>query len=212
MAGELATDYDDKKIILITRNNELVESASSSSLSTATLDLLNAKNIEIIFNDSIDLRNVQNFTRQRLRTSNGQYVEFDAYLQCYGSKPNTLDCIRNPHWLDSKGFIKVNSYLQVGDCQNIFAIGDCSGVNESKMIYSAIKQSANAAYNIHKLLTKDEPKLKAYKAGGMSVVLLSMGRDSGILQVGRLITKGFLPRVIKSKNLLIDYQRKKLKF
>ena len=36
MAGELATDYEDKKIILITRNNELVESASSPSLPTAT--------------------------------------------------------------------------------------------------------------------------------------------------------------------------------
>ncbi len=144
MTGELATDYKDKTVILMTRGKELVDSMSSSALTAATRDILKAKRVRIIFDDSFDLTNDDEFKSQKIRTRNGVDIEFYAYLQCYGSRPN-MTAISNSGWLDESGYIKVNKYLQVDNTENIFALGDCCNAKDTNMIYSTIKQSANSA-------------------------------------------------------------------
>ncbi len=86
----------------------------SASFSKAALDILIKKNVTVIFNDNVDLTNVENFRQNRLKTKNGNQIEFEAYFVCIGAKPCT-EMIKKiyPEWLDNNSFIKVNEYLNV---------------------------------------------------------------------------------------------------
>lgn len=86
----------------------------SASFSKAALDILIKKNVTVIFNDNVDLTNVENFRQNRLKTKNGNEIEFEAYFICIGAKPCT-DLVKKsfPEWVDNNSFVKVNEYLNV---------------------------------------------------------------------------------------------------
>lgn len=205
-AAEFATDHPNKKITLITSSDRLV-SYAGKSFSEKTLNILKEKKVEIIFNDSIDLKNIQNFSSQKLKTKNGNEIEFDAYFICYGSKPCTnIISSSFPNWLNETGEIKVNKHFQVLDNVNIFAIGDCCDTKELKLAFNAGFHASVAANNVARLLNGDV-RLKEYFVSKRKMMFMSAGRDNGIFQLGFLTVKGFLPTLIKSKTLLIPQFR-----
>lgn len=152
LAAEIKTDCPDKHVILVTTGNRLV-SSMDNKFSQKTLDLIERKGVEIIFNDTVDVTNVPNFTRTNLLSKNGHNLEFDCYFLCTGARPatNWLSKI-HPEWIDSKGFIKVNEYLQVYNEMNIFALGDCCNTNEIKMAAKINGHSPIVAHNIATLI------------------------------------------------------------
>ena len=113
VAGELATDCPDKRITLIASTDRLL-SRMSEKFSTAALNILKSKNVEVILNDRIDLKNVDNFNTTKLKTQNGKEIEFDAYFVCIGGKPCTKIVKQSfPEWVDKDGFIKINGNMNV---------------------------------------------------------------------------------------------------
>ena len=58
-------------------------------------------------------------------------------------------------------------------------------------------------YNIGQL-EKNKSNLKVYKPSAMKLMIVSIGRDNGIFQLGSLTFRGFIPTMIKSKGLLLS--------
>ena len=113
VAGELATDCPDKRVTLISSTFHLLP-RMSEKFSTAALNILKSKNVEVILNDRIDLKNVDNFNTTKLKTQNGKEIEFDAYFVCIGGKPCTKIVKQSfPEWVDKDGFIKINGNMNV---------------------------------------------------------------------------------------------------
>ncbi len=121
VAGEFATDCKDKTVTLLTSADRLLP-RMSSSFSKAAADILHSKNVQVILNDRIDLKNVENYKTNKIKTQSGKEIEFDAYFMCIGAKPCTELVKKSfPEWIDENGFIKVNENLLVitGDSLNI---------------------------------------------------------------------------------------------
>jgi apoptosis-inducing factor 2 len=121
VAGEFATDCKDKTVTLLTSADRLLP-RMSSSFSKAAVDILKKKNVQVILNDRIDLKNVENFQYNKIKTQSGKEIEFDTYFMCIGAKPCTELVKKSfPEWIDENGFIKVNDNLNVitGDNLNI---------------------------------------------------------------------------------------------
>ena len=113
LAGEFATDCKDKTVTLLTSADRLLP-RMSSSFSKAATDILKKKNVQIIFNDKIELTNVENFQYNKIKSQSGKEIEFDAYFMCIGAKPCTELVKKSfPEWVDENGFIKVNENLLV---------------------------------------------------------------------------------------------------
>ena len=70
LAGEFKTDFPNKKVTIITNGNELVPNVSKGFSSNA-LKIMNKLKVEIIFNDKINLANVENFKTSMAKTENG---------------------------------------------------------------------------------------------------------------------------------------------
>ena len=202
LAGELATDYADKHVTLITTAPRLFL-RMSDSFSRKSLSILRSKNVEVILNDKIDTSQLENFKNFKLKTQNGRDIEFDAFFVCIGGKPNT-DLIKSTHpdWVDDKGYIKVNSRLNLEGSNNIFVIGDCCNINEEKMALKCKDHADVVMHNISQLLSKGN-KFKEYKASQKIMMIASIGRNNGVFQIGPFTFSGCLPTLIKSKTLFI---------
>ena len=106
-------------------------------------------------------------------------------------------------WLNENGFLKVNESFQLLSNSNIFAIGDCCDVNEPKLAVKATGHASIVAYNIEQLI-KNSNKLKKYSISNSKFMVLSVGRNNGIFQLGSICFKGCIPTRIKSKSLFVD--------
>jgi NADH dehydrogenase FAD-containing subunit len=210
-AGEIATDFPQVRVTLLSNRDKLIP-YMPQAFSDKTLGVLREKNVEVIFNDSIDLNNVENFKSNTLSTKKGKKVEFDAYFICYGGKPYT-DFLKEsyPNWLDENGRITVNKHLQVSDCLNIFAMGDCCNTKEFKLAYLAGMHGEVVADNID-LLLNHKTKLKEYSVPSKTIMIMSIGRDNGVFQLACMSFTGFLPKQIKSKSLFISKYKETLGF
>lgn len=202
MAGELANDYPNKKITLISSTENLLPSMSARA-STLGLTILKSLNVKVILKDRVDLNYIENFKTNKIVSKNGIEIEFDAYFLCIGSKPNTeIINSSSPDWLDTNRFIKVNANLQVlmSDNKNIFAIGDCCDTNEEKMAYKASEHAKIVAHNIEQL-TKGTGKIQEYQVPGYKLMIVTVGRNNAIFQLGWFTISGFIPVYIKGNTL-----------
>jgi apoptosis-inducing factor 2 len=204
LAGEFKTDFPNKKVTIITNGNELVPNVSKGFSSNA-LKIMNKLKVEIIFNDKINLANVENFKTSMAKTENGIELEFDAYFICVGVKPCS-DFLKKclPNCLDEKGFIKIKDTFQLESNESIFALGDCCNLDEPKMALKAKFQVPCAAHNIEQLLKNNGNKLKRHKISSFKMMILSVGKNEGIFQLGNLAFKGLIPTLIKSRSLFIS--------
>jgi NADH dehydrogenase FAD-containing subunit len=209
-AGEIATDAKDKSVTLITSSDKLLDAFSSPTLSRDVLSILKGKRVQVIFNDSVDLTNVGNFQSQQLKTKNGVDIEFDAYLQCFGSKPNTSAI--SADWLDDRSYIKVNKFFQVHNTDNIFAIGDCCDVKDMKLAYKAGMHCPVVVDNIDKLLQNNKSQLKEYVVDTKIASIVSLGRGNGVMKFGSFELSGCLPTMFKSKHLFVSKYRSMLRY
>jgi hypothetical protein len=77
------------------------------------------------------------------------------------------------------------------------------------MAFKAKDHANVVSYNIEQL-ERNKTNLKMYKPSSIKLMIASIGRDNGIFQLGPLTFKGFIPTMIKSKDLLTPRFRKML--
>jgi NADH dehydrogenase FAD-containing subunit len=89
-----------------------------------------------------------------LLLSTGEKLATDIYIPTFGLTPNSS--YLPTEFLDSKGYVVVDSYLKVLGAKDAWAIGDVSNCEWSQLI-PANKQSAHLAKSIVLLLNNKTP-------------------------------------------------------
>jgi NADH dehydrogenase FAD-containing subunit len=139
LIGEIHGKFAEKQITLVHAGAKLVDNVKATPEDKFHEEIktkLEAKNVniklgvkaEVDFNNKAYL-NVQG----PVKLSDGSSVEaVDLVLLCAGYKPNTE--FVEPAWLDERRLVKVNQHMQVTNVAagNVFAIGDCNDVKETK--------------------------------------------------------------------------------
>ncbi len=210
LAGEIASTYPDKQITLVTSPYRLLASMSDKA-SREAAKILKGLNVKVLCNDRVVLPEGQaNFKAGKVVSEKGVEIEFDAFYVCGGGRANT-DVIRAcfPEWLDSEGRVQVNKNLQVKvcDCLNIFAMGDCCGVREEKMARVVEAHARVVAQNVGEL-AEGGRRMVQYEAGG-KMMLVTVGRRAGVLQVGEVTVSGRVVAWLK-RDLFLGRYRKML--
>jgi NADH dehydrogenase FAD-containing subunit len=112
--------------------------------------------------------------------SNNLEIECDCVIVCTGLKPNTSFVSSNirDDLLDSKGFVKVNHFLQNAKYQHIFAVGDVTSIVEQKMYALGIRHSRFLPNCLSGLVLKENVvKYQSISKG----VLLYLGVEKAVL-------------------------------
>lgn len=77
------------------------------------------------------------------------------------------------------------------------------------MALKASDHSKIVAHNIEQL-SKGTGKIKQYQVSDTKIMIVTIGRNNAIFQLGCMTISGFVPKSIKAKNLFIPKYRQML--
>ncbi|XP_057819052.1 uncharacterized protein LOC131032140 [Cryptomeria japonica] len=183
LAGEIISDFPEKKVILLHSRGRLHDILGEKS-SQKSLNWLKGKNVDVHFNERIDLSNISETTTS-FTTNSGKTIIADCHFICIGKKLGT-SWVKDSMFqdvVDERGQIKVDKYLRVEGTTNVFAGGDIINVKELKQGNSAMMHAVLIAENIKKLSKNpNESKLGTYKPIP-NIASISLGRDTANTQL-----------------------------
>ncbi|GMG99497.1 hypothetical protein Nepgr_001337 [Nepenthes gracilis] len=206
LAGEISVEFPEKKVIMVHRGSRLLEFIGCKA-SKKALDWLISMKVEVILDQSINLKLLSDGV---IQTFHGETIKVDCYFDCSG-KPIGSSWLRETFLRDSldiHGRLAVDKNLRVKNHKNIFGIGDITNIPEIKQGFLAIRHAEVAARNLKLLLKgRNETKLVSYKPG-RPMAFVSLGRREAVAQVCCLTVSGWLPGMIKSRDIYVGKTRK----
>lgn len=128
LAGEIATDFSDKRITVVHGGERLVEFMGPKA-SDKALKWLTSKKVDVKLDRTVVVDDMSDETKS-FRTSTGEMISADAHFVCTGI-PLASAWLRKTILdsnLDSHGRLMVDGYLRVKGRKNIFAIGDITDI------------------------------------------------------------------------------------
>ncbi|XP_070537857.1 ferroptosis suppressor protein 1-like [Ptychodera flava] len=214
LAGEIATDYaGKKKVTLIHPHDKIADPMTNEKFQSTLKGQLKDLGVNLVLGErvsnlkSLPLGYTTN-TLTTVRTDKGQEIEANLVLPCTGLKTNTTAYGTSlGDKMDTNGRLKVNEFLQVNGHKNIYAIGDCADVKETKLAYNAGVHADAVTKNLENEAAGKE--LKPYKPGGFFMAL-SCGRNNGIMTTGGYVIGSFIAKRIKSKEVFVPMTWKKM--
>jgi len=199
-AGEIASAYPEKEVMLAHSGEALLEN-DKPKVQQKALEQLTKKGVNIKFN--------RRFAKEGdvyQCSLSGEVIRPDKAYVCFGTLPNTQFLQDQlPNALDNQGFIKVDATMQVQGFKNLYAIGDCSTLDNKKHGYLANVQGKLVADAIIKL-NKGRTS-KPYKTPPFAVVTPT-GTDTGIAQMPFGTTTAKLFVNLKQKSMGVDHMYK----
>ncbi|GAA5922185.1 hypothetical protein JCM3775_003520 [Rhodotorula graminis] len=140
---------------------------------------------------------------------NGETVDADFVFVAFGSSPNTGFVGEfDPATLNDKRQVKVRPSFQLDKYPTLFAIGDITAVDESKLFAHAKNHGAVAAANIIALIragnsASSTTPPKSYKAGPQ-LMIVSVGTKGGAGQLFGFTVGNWFSSFVKSKSLFVS--------
>ena len=189
LAAEIIEKYPNKRVTLVHSRDELLGRSPKKARDYA-LNFLKDK-IEIVFNEKVKGNKGKIYS-----TNSGKEIEADLAFLCTGITPNFehLEGVCSGQ-LDDKKYICVNPFLQVVGHRDVFSAGDITNIKEEKLAQSAQKQAIVVVENIKALEEgKDLEKYVVKK----KVMIISLGKNDGMLIFGKNVFTGFLVGLLKS--------------
>jgi len=191
LAGEILWKYGKEKEVTIVHSGERLIARNSKSAIDYAEKFLRKKGVKIICNEK-----VVSYNGKRYVTDKGREIETDLAFLCTGITPNYSFMEKNfSDSLNAKNQIKVNSYLQLKEQKNIFAIGDVGDRQEEKTAQNAENQAEIIVKNIC-ALDRDE-KLTEYRTKPRALII-SLGKNCAIFSSKSFVWGGFLPALLKA--------------
>jgi len=202
LAGEIATDFPDKKVTIVHSGQKIVTGPYSDKLRTKLQQKLKEHGITVVLGERVIIKDEEG--KKTFTTSKGDVLEADLHFLCTGLEPNNEPLTKNfEAQLDNNGHVKVNKHLQVEGFSNIFAVGDLTNVAEEKTVLNGGNHVGIVVSNLT-LLAKGKTELKEYKPKG-PMILLTLGRSDGVAQFpGETVMGGTVTKMIKSKTLFVS--------
>ncbi|KAK9804253.1 hypothetical protein WJX72_003568 [[Myrmecia] bisecta] len=182
LAGEIVTELPDKQVTMVQSAATLLPSVRPALGQNAHV-WLSKKGVKLIMNERV----ARDATGSLITDKGKERLSADVVYWCTGNTPQTAFLKSTmPHALDDRGLIKVDEHLRVEGATNMFAIGDCTNIPETKLGFLAKTQAGVLAKNLKTMLAAGPSKaqLKTYKAGGgmPQVMLVTLGRGYGVGQ------------------------------
>ncbi|XP_070537856.1 ferroptosis suppressor protein 1-like [Ptychodera flava] len=205
LAGEIKTEFVEKDVTLVHSAKILISPDLSDKVVKDARKQLERLGVKLILGEKVsgldeipEHRTDEKFT---VRTDRGAEIQADLVFRCTGNQTNSAayaDALCNS--MNDKGQLKVNGYFEVEGCANVFAIGDCCDMNETKMSYRA---ALNAESFVQNLIREYQGKVrKPYTPRG-PVMLVSIGRNGGVFQISSLTFGAFATKTVKSKDMFV---------
>jgi len=189
LAGEILDKYSDKQVLIAHSGDKIIERCNPEAIRYAQKVL--EKRCTLIFNER-----VVKIHGKHCITDKGSEITADLAFLCVGIKPNAEFMKKNMKAkMDESGFIKVDEYLKVEGCENIFAVGDVTNIKEEKLAQTAEIHSNLVVQNIKRMENKKE--LVRYKSSPKAM-LISIGKKKGILNYKKFTLTGFIPAILKT--------------
>ncbi|KAJ3288430.1 Apoptosis-inducing factor 2 [Borealophlyctis nickersoniae] len=214
-AGEIKTDYPDKRVVLVHSGSELIGGTFSSKFKARVLSNITKLGVEVILNDRIDTDAFDatgySNTERTLKTTNGGIeITSDVQILATGQATYNGGWARSlgPDVVDDHNQIRVEPTLQVVGFEHIFAAGDVANITYGKTAYNAKLQGGTAAKNIKKLIDRRDsggtPKLEHNGPPSIVAGCVVAGRRGGAVQMGPLILGNWVATKAKATHLMLD--------
>ncbi|KAI8318970.1 FAD/NAD(P)-binding domain-containing protein, partial [Martensiomyces pterosporus] len=134
-AGEIATNYPDKKVTLVHAADRLLPANFQKGLSNGAVDKLGKVGVKVVLNEKVVLPEGVQFDHQvrplTLQSKSGSTYESDLQILATGGRPSaqyieSLETEAGAELRDGNGAIKVRATLQLDSDKfpNIFVPGD----------------------------------------------------------------------------------------
>jgi apoptosis-inducing factor 2 len=180
LIGEIH-DYYPQKILTLQHNHpELLSPQYPHRLRTSITNLV-SKHAQIV-------------------DTNTNSADFDLVIQSFGMKPNSS--FIDKKYLDDRGYIPVDKYLQISGLQNAFVLGDINTADTVKTLVNGKAQAAVLAKNL-------QGNKKSYISPKNPLIGIPFGKTKGRISLPFGIVLGNLPiSIIKGKTLFIGMIQK----
>ncbi|KAJ3232577.1 hypothetical protein HDU78_006981 [Chytriomyces hyalinus] len=224
LAGEIATDFPTVKVTLIHSGANLL---NRSGAKPKTIEVTNKQlaglKVDVRLNERVVNSDGETsilpsnagygLSPFTLTTQSGAKIESDVQFIATGiTKPNSDLAATLGNVLDSHGYIVTKPTGQLTSFANIFAIGDVSTLDSGKLAWFAGQQATLVAGNVAALINGSKTALKEYKASEPGAFLIaSIGRNGGVLQSPIGVFGPWLPKQLKSKDMMVQKPWKDLK-
>ncbi len=190
LAGEILWRYKNKKIIIVHAKGRLIERNSIRAVNYTT-KFLRGRGVEIVYNERVVEHKGGSYI-----TDAGRVIKTDIAFLCTGITSNYAFMKKNfPLTLNEKNQIKVNNYLQLTGCDNIFVAGDVNNCDEEKTAQNAERQARIVVKNI--CVLDKGGKLHEYKTK-VTPLVISLGKYNGIFSGEGFVFAGIVPALMKS--------------
>ena len=185
-------DLGESRVVLIEATGSLM-AAYPDGLRKATMDLLAAKNVEILLNCRLT-----DYNGRTVTLADGSRIEADTLIWTAGVRSAELTD-RLGFQQASAGRVRVEPTLQLPGHPEVFVIGDAAYVEDNKgqplpMLATVAQQQAHtAARNLRQILKGQPPQAFRYKDPGL---LATIGRNAAVARIWGLSFSGFVAWVI----------------
>lgn len=226
LAGEIATDYPGKQVMLVHRGPALLPGPHKAQAGERALEKLKGKGVHVRLESQVEGLTPEEVTRgytyatrtMQIVSRGGKESEgLESDLQIYAwakGVPNTvsLDSLGPEVVVGKGGYIRVRETLQIPGHDHIFAVGDVCDADRNTAV-AARSQGALAASNLLALMqssmTGIPAKLTKYSKI-MNIQLITIGRKDGLFILPFMILGGWLTRLFKSRDAMAGSFRKEV--
>lgn len=211
MAGEIKDIWPEKNVTIAHGAPLPLNDAYPDKYRNAVRKDLEARNINLLLNEYVDIIPAQDEEVAEVTTRSGKTVKADLVISSRGQRPNTEIFTESfgHGTLTSRGLVKVEPTLQLPGHQDIFVIGDVIDWDEQKQVFKAQRHADVAVANVLAMINGQAGNLKQYK-GSPELIILVNGRNAGVTYIGffgGIVLGNWFTRLVKSKSLIISLQR-----
>ncbi len=183
--GEIKSAYDTKSVTLVHSGQDLLDGTQmqlSSSFLPRVYSGLKHLGVDVILNSRVKIPKCHERGYLEgyrvLETEDGKEIETDLVLLCIGGTPNSQ--IFPKDWLDTRGHVAVNEFLQSTVAPNVFAVGDINNVAEDKLWVRAKSQVDVVVRNV-KRATRKAPLDTVYNTErNPNIMIIPLGPGFGV--------------------------------
>jgi len=209
MASEISEHFPNKHVTIVHSGPYLMNRSRAPKGSVEyTSEFFAQRNVTVLLNERVvskkddGLFNQSDVVESTFVTDKGTEIDADLVFWCTGITGTAKEVIGNCEFayaIDQSGFARVDPYLRLEGCDNIFACGDVTNIKEEKLAQNAEYNSALVAKNIYR--TEHKQPLIAYETKSRPIVV-SLGDYDGFFQWNYFnrdwIIRGFFSSLMKS--------------
>ncbi|TPX66387.1 hypothetical protein SpCBS45565_g04510 [Spizellomyces sp. 'palustris'] len=215
IAGEVATDYPEKKVTLVHASTTLMNGPYSDKFKARLLSTLQQRKVNVVLGERVE--GLQSFFPDpthkgwhlgatSVKTNTGREITAEVILLATGNSSFNSHLVRSlsEDLIDARGQLKVRPTFQLDNdaFPHIFAAGDVTNA-DNKLAYLAKPQAEIAADNIAKLIKSGpDANLATYKPSTSVFAVVAIGRSGGVAQILG-VWGDWVVKMLKSKDLFV---------